>query len=167
MTLKEFNSLTREQAAKELEKCCGSKSWLGHMINRFPFENRETMLKDSEEASKKMLAEDWKEAFTHHPRIGDMASLEKKFGSTAVWASGEQAAVQHTSREVLQALAAGNEAYEKKFGYLFIVCATGKSAEEMLTMLEARLPNDPANEIWTAASEQNKITALRLQKLIE
>ena len=95
-----------------------------------------------------------------------MEALREKFASTSTWAEGEQAAVKQASQETLEALAAGNEDYERKFGYIFIVCATGKTADEMLALLQARLPNTPADEILIAAGEQDKITRLRLEKLL-
>jgi 2-oxo-4-hydroxy-4-carboxy-5-ureidoimidazoline decarboxylase len=106
------------------------------------------------------------EAFLHHPKIGSLDALAAKFANTAQWASGEQASVQSASKAVLQALADGNTAYEQKFGYIFIVCATGKSAEEMLALLQARLPNPPKTEIGIAMAEQMKITLIRLEKLL-
>ena len=109
---------------------------------------------------------DWLEAFTHHPRIGaDVAKLRERFAATASWSEGEQAAVGQASEEVLQALAEANVAYEARYGYLFIVCATGKSAAEMLAILQERMDNPPANELRIAAGEQAKITHLRLEKL--
>jgi len=89
------------------------------------------------------------------------------FASTAQWASGEQSGVSEASQRTLESLAKGNDDYEKKFGYIFIVCATGKTADEMLALLEARLKNNPAEEIEIAADEQNKITKLRLEKLVD
>ena len=109
---------------------------------------------------------DWREAFTHHPKIGDVDALREKFASTAAWAAGEQGAVRQASEATLQGLKAGNEAYEQHFGYIFIVCATGKSADEMLALLQARLPHSPAEEIHVAMAEQAKITRLRLEKLL-
>jgi 2-oxo-4-hydroxy-4-carboxy-5-ureidoimidazoline decarboxylase len=96
-----------------------------------------------------------------------MASLEKKFGNAAQWSANEQSNVANASKEILETLAKGNQDYETKFGYIFIVCATGKSAAEMLALLQSRLPNDPEKEIEIAADEQNKITRLRLEKLLE
>jgi 2-oxo-4-hydroxy-4-carboxy-5-ureidoimidazoline decarboxylase len=93
-------------------------------------------------------------------------ALKEKFASTATWAAGEQGAVQQASQDTLEALAAGNDAYERRFGYIFIVCATGKPSAEMLALLEARLPHDPSQEIHVAMSEQAKITRLRLEKLL-
>ena len=110
--------------------------------------------------------DDWLEAFAHHPRIGDVEGLRTRFANTRAWAAGEQAGTASASEAVLQALTEGNRAYEARFGYIFIVCATGKSAEEMLGLLHARLPNDPAAELPIAAEEQRKITRLRLEKLL-
>lgn len=125
------------------------------------------LLEDVEEQWWKCNEDDWKEAFAHHPKIGDIESMKKKFASTAEWASGEQSGVQTASDKTLMALAEGNRQYEEKFGYIFIVFATGKSAEEMLQLLQERLKNDPEEEIQIAADEQNKITKLRIEKLLE
>ena len=96
-----------------------------------------------------------------------MNSLRKKYASTKALAAGEQSAVSQASEETLQALAQGNLDYEKKFGFIFIVCATGKSALEMLELLQARLPNTREQELLNAAREQHAITVLRLQKLLQ
>ena len=109
----------------------------------------------------------WREAFTHHPRIGDVAVLRERFASTAVWARGEQAGVAAADERTLAALAEGNRAYEARFGYVFIVCATGLKADQMLAMLNARLSNDAETEMRIAAEEQMKITRLRLEKLLD
>jgi len=110
--------------------------------------------------------EDWREAFTHHPRIGDKEALRQRFASTRGWAEAEQAGALAASEDVLDALAAGNRDYEERFGYIFIVCATGKSADEMLALLRARLAHDLEDEIRFAAAEQARITRLRLEKLL-
>ena len=137
------------------------------MLPFFPADDLVELLEDAEEQWFKCSEEDWKEAFAHHPKIGDIDSLKKKFASTAKWASAEQSGVNTASENTIEALAEGNKKYEDKFGYIFIVCATGKSAEEMLGILESRLQNDPKEEIEIAADEQNKITKLRLEKLLE
>lgn len=152
---------------KELTKCCGSSAWVQQMLAFVPADDMVELLEDAEEQWWKCSKDDWKEAFAHHPKIGDVESLKKKFASTAVWASGEQGGVQSASEETLKALADGNRLYEEKFGYIFIVCATGKSADEMLQLLQERLMNDPEQEIEIAADEQNKITKLRIEKLLE
>jgi 2-oxo-4-hydroxy-4-carboxy-5-ureidoimidazoline decarboxylase len=107
------------------------------------------------------------EAFKIHPRIGDIESLRKKFASTASWASDEQSGASEAAEDVLHELSEGNDHYEKKFGYIFIVCATGKSATEMLTLLKNRLHNNPEAEFAIACEEQKKITNLRLDKLLQ
>ena len=137
------------------------------MLPLIPADNLVELLEDAESQWWLCNEEDWKEAFTHHPKIGDLDSLKKKFANTAVWASGEQSGVNTAKDEILNALAEGNRLYEEKFGYIFIVCASGKSAEEMLGMLNERLKNNPEDEIRIAADEQNKITLLRLEKLLQ
>lgn len=171
MTLEELNTLTQPELKEELLKCCGSSSWVKMMMAYFPADNMESMLEEAEEIWYECSEDDWKEAFAHHPKIGDVESLTKKFASTAHpigigWASGEQSGVDAASKETIEALAEGNRLYEEKFAYIFIVCATGKSAAEMLELLQVRLQNKPEAEIKIAAAEQNKITKLRLEKLL-
>ena len=166
MTLEELNKISQPQLREELLKCCGSSTWVKMMMAYFPADSMERLLEQAEEIWYECSEDDWKEAFAHHPKIGDVESLTKKFASTAQWASGEQSGVNTATEESITALAEGNHLYEEKFGYIFIVCATGKSAEEMLTLLRDRLKNNPEKEIKIAAAEQNKITKLRLQKLI-
>ncbi len=167
MTLHELNILPQPQLKEELLKCCGSATWVKMMMAYFPADDLVEILEDAEEMWYACSKEDWKEAFTHHPKIGDVESLTKKFASTAEWASGEQSSVNVASKETIEALAEGNRLYEEKFGYIFIVCATGKSAEEMLDLLQSRLRNSPNEEIQIAADEQNMITKLRLDKLLD
>ncbi|ALW83643.1 hypothetical protein AUC43_00085 [Hymenobacter sedentarius] len=167
MTINELNNLPKMALAEALQKCCGSTAWVENMVAIFPIADAETLMDQANTQWNKLSEADWREAFTHHPKIGgDVAALREKFASTSTWAEGEQAAVKQASQETLEALAAGNTEYEKQFGYIFIVCATGKSAEEMLALLQARLSNKPEDEILIAASEQNKITRLRLEKLL-
>ncbi len=167
MTLHELNTLSKQQLIQELTKCCGSSAWVNKMLPFFPADDLVELLEDAEEQWFKCSEEDWKEAFAQHPKIGDFESLQKKFESTSEWASGEQSGVNNASQQTLEALAEDNKKYEDKFGYIFIVCATGKSAEEMLGILNERFLNDPKDEIEIAADEQNTITKLRLEKLLE
>jgi 2-oxo-4-hydroxy-4-carboxy-5-ureidoimidazoline decarboxylase len=167
MTLHELNILSKEELKEALSKCCGSSTWVNKMLPFFPADDLVELLEDAEEQWYLCSQEDWKEAFAHHPKIGDVDSLKKKFASTAEWASGEQSGINTASQKTIEALAEGNQQYEKKFGYIFIVCATGKSAEEMLVMLQTRLQNNPEVEIEIAADEQNKITKLRLEKMLD
>jgi 2-oxo-4-hydroxy-4-carboxy-5-ureidoimidazoline decarboxylase len=161
-----LNSWDVAVARAELVRCCGSRRWVDAMIQRRPFATIEELFEASDDIWLGLSSEDWLEAFSHHPKIGGKDSLRAKFASTKQWSTGEQAGVQLASDEVLDKLTEGNDAYEKKFGYIFIVCATGKSADEMLSLLQARLGNDPDTEIHLAMGEQGKITRIRLEKLL-
>lgn len=167
MTLAELNALDQEAAFDAFQQCCGATLWAKEMAASRPFENEAHLHETAESLWAFCNAEDALEAFQHHPKIGSVADLEKKFASTAKWASGEQAAVKSANQATLQALASGNDDYEAKFGYIFIVCATGKSAAEMLHLLETRLPNDADEELEIAKAEQMKITHIRLEKLLK
>lgn len=165
MTIEQFNILSSEAAFKEIFKCCGSTNWAHAVVAKRPYSTVAFLKESSDAIWKACGSDDFLEAFTHHPKIGDKKSLEKKFASTSSWASNEQSGVDSANDKVLDQLAKGNTGYENKFGYIFIVCASGKSAEEMLHLLKARLPNSPEQEIVIAAGEQNKITHLRIDKL--
>lgn len=166
MSIHELNHLPQDQLKEALFKCCGSTAWVKKMLTVFPVEDYVDLVEDAEEKWYECSEEDWKEAFTHHPKIGDIDSLKNKFASTAQWAGSEQSGVNIASEKILQQLAEGNRQYEEKFGYIFIVCATGKRADEMLAILESRLPNDPQREIEVAADQQMQITKIRLEKLL-
>ncbi|MBX3015930.1 MAG: 2-oxo-4-hydroxy-4-carboxy-5-ureidoimidazoline decarboxylase [Caldilineaceae bacterium] len=163
----QLNQLNRTAAEEKLTRCCGATRWVAQMLARRPFASVDQLRQSADDIWWALAPDDWREAFQHHPKIGDVDSLRRKFASTQTWAAHEQAAVQQASEAVLTGLAAGNLAYEAKFGYIFIVCATGKSAPEMLALLEQRLPNDPSTELPIAAEEQRKITQIRLHKLLE
>lgn len=166
MTLAVLNSLPLAQLKEALRQCCGAAAWVEQMSERFPVKDTDELFNAAVAIWQACTEEDWKEAFSHHPQIGDLDSLKKKFAATAQWAAGEQAAVQQASESTLQALAEGNSQYLKKFGYIFIVCATGRSAGEMLHLLRERLPHTPDEEIRVAMAEQEKITKIRLEKLL-
>lgn len=161
-----LNNLDHEATMEALECCCGAKEWVAQLAAQKPFSDIASLYQAADEIWWSLTEADWREAFTHHPKIGDLDSLRAKFANTQTWASGEQAGVQGADEAVLQGLAEGNQAYEEKFGYIFIVCATGKSAAEMLALLQQRLPNDPQTEIKISAEEQRKITHIRLEKLL-
>ncbi len=167
MTLHEFNTMSQPQLVEQLTRCCGSSTWVTRMLQFIPADDLVELLEDAEEQWWGCNENDWKEAFSHHPKIGDAASLQAKFASTAAWAAGEQKTVANASAAIIEALAAANKDYEQRFGFIFIVCATGKSAEEMLALLQQRIKNEPADEIQVAAEEQIKITKLRLEKLLQ
>jgi 2-oxo-4-hydroxy-4-carboxy-5-ureidoimidazoline decarboxylase len=160
-----LNALTPAEARAALLRCCGSRRWADAMTARRPFASADGLFAAADEVWSGLGRDDWLEAFAAHPRIGDVEALRKKFASTAAWCAGEQSGVAGAAEEVLRALAEGNRRYEDRFGYIFIVCATGKTADEMLRLLCERLPNDPVWEWKVAAAEQAKITRLRLEKL--
>jgi 2-oxo-4-hydroxy-4-carboxy-5-ureidoimidazoline decarboxylase len=159
-----LDAASESDAAAWLMRCCGSQRWVRRMLARRPFGDDERLQTIAREEWFALAPDDWREAFTHHPQIGDRASLRARFPETAHLSAAEQSGVGAASDAVLDALAEGNRAYYAKFGFIFIVCATGKTADEMLELLRARLANDPAVEIRNAAEEQAKITALRLRR---
>lgn len=165
MTLDLFNKLSEGEATQALMRCCGSTRWAEQMSARRPFALFQEIVDAVEDVAQTLEREDWLEAFSHHPKIGDVESLRVKFAATRSWSEGEQQAVEEASTAVLERLAHLNDVYEAKNGFIFIVCATGKSADEMLAILEARLENDGEAELQNAAGEQNKITKIRLEKL--
>jgi 2-oxo-4-hydroxy-4-carboxy-5-ureidoimidazoline decarboxylase len=166
MLLQQLNKLDDTEARETLTKCCGSGKWVDKMNAARPFSNQQDLFDKADDAWQQCSQEDWLEAFTHHPKIGDVESLKKKFASTSDFASTEQAGVNTATTDIINELALYNEKYEAKFGFIFIVCATGKSAQEMLTLLKQRYENLPEEEIRIAMQEQHKITKIRLQKLI-
>jgi allantoinase len=161
-----INSMDCASPREAFLKCCGCEEWAETMVSRRPFANKSALMATADEiwwSSNLRIA--WPEAFAAHPRIGDLQSLREKLASTADLCRGEQAGAIHADEGTLRELAEGNAAYEAKFGYIFIVCATGKSAAEMLAILRQRFGNDAETELMVAATEQAKITRLRLEKL--
>jgi 2-oxo-4-hydroxy-4-carboxy-5-ureidoimidazoline decarboxylase len=148
-----------------LQRCCGATRWVERMMARRPFGSNDALLAAAREEWFGLDRADWLQAFGQHPSIGDRESLRLRFADTAHLSEREQSGVAGASEDVLAALADGNREYEEKFGYLFIVCATGKSADEMHALLRERLRNLPDTELKIAAAEQAKITRLRLLQL--
>lgn len=163
--LEKINQSSDATLDEALLRCCGSKQWVEKMKQHRPFHSVAHLFQTAQQIWFNLSQSEWLSAFSHHPKIGDMNSLKEKFKNTQDWAENEQSQVKSASEEVLQKLADGNQAYESKFGHIFIVCATGKSASEMLHLLERRLGNNPYQELKIAAEEQFKITRLRLKKL--
>jgi len=162
MYLEELNGLDEPTAAREFLRCCGSTAWTRQMAASRPFAGLESMMRTSDTIWVSLQRPDWLEAFAAHPRIGDATPAP----AAANWAAHEQSGVGGAQKEILHRLAEGNRAYEARFGYIFIVCATGRSAAEMLAILEQRLTNGSDRELHIAAEEQRKITRLRLTKLL-
>jgi 2-oxo-4-hydroxy-4-carboxy-5-ureidoimidazoline decarboxylase len=151
-----------EGARRLLRACCGSERWVERMMHSRPFASRETALAAARDVWLSLDETDWREAFSRHPKIGDRDALQRRFPESHHLSAREQAGVDGAHEDVLGELASRNREYEARFGYIFIVCATGKSAGEMLVLLRERLTHSPADEIRVAAGEQAKITALRL-----
>ena len=159
-----LNTIPEGTAQEALLICCGSRTWCHEMMRRRPFTDVNDLLNKAEEAGDALTREDWKEAFAAHPKIGERKTTGSE--QTQSWSKQEQSAAAAASTHAQQELERLNEEYYSRFGYIFIVCATGKSVAEILGMLRERIHNDPAIELEIAAAEQRKITQLRLQKLI-
>jgi 2-oxo-4-hydroxy-4-carboxy-5-ureidoimidazoline decarboxylase len=166
MTPGELNALSAAEAGEAFARCCGARAWVERMVARRPYVNVGHLMGIARAYWMALGPADWREAFAHHPRIGDLESLRRRFASTADLAAREQAGVGAASRAVLEALAVGNRAYEERFGYIFIVFASGRTAEEMLALLRDRLSHEPEAELKVAAEEQWKIMRLRLDRML-
>lgn len=147
-------------------KCCGSQRWAAAMSAARPFANLDELLTKADRIWWSLNEEDWLEAFRAHPRIGEKKAAKAQSEEARNWSAQEQSEVTNAASDTMTAIAAGNQDYERRFGFIFIVCATGKSSGEMLTILRGRLQNDAATEIRIATEEQQKITRLRLEKLL-
>lgn len=154
-----------EEAERTLLRCCGSGRWARAMAARRPFADPAAALDACEEVWRTLGPDDWLEAISHHPRIGGTDGARARFASTRAWSRGEQSGVAASDAVTRAALAAGEKAYENRFGYIFLICATGRSGEEILADLDSRLTHDEATELRTAAEELRRIAELRLEKL--
>jgi 2-oxo-4-hydroxy-4-carboxy-5-ureidoimidazoline decarboxylase len=165
-TIAELNALADSDARTEFLRCCGSHRWADGMLARRPFADTASLTKAADELWSAASRDDCLEAFAAHPKIGsDIASLRAKFAHTASWSSREQGGMSGAAETTIRRLAEQNQVYDERFGYIFIVCATGKSASEMLAILESRIDSRPEDELRIAAEEQRKIMHLRLAKL--
>ncbi len=165
--LRKINQAPQETAESVLLSCCGSHRWARKMAEARPFADVSALLDCAEEIWFNLETKDWLEAFGAHPKIGAKKAVPQATAQSAEWSEGEQSGINTAANSVLTELEESNYLYEKKFGFIFIVCATGKSAAEMLEICRERLSNDAAKEIRVAADEQNKITKIRLKKLLE
>jgi OHCU decarboxylase len=164
--LQQLNELAPEQAEAEFLKCCGSQAWAKALSDARPFGDADALYRKADSTWWSLGDEDWLEAFRAHPKIGEQKAAAAQSEQARNWSAREQSGVQDAAAETKAALAAGNQEYEERFGFIFIVCATGKSSEEMLAILNERLQNDSGTELRLAAEEQRKITRLRLEKLL-
>jgi OHCU decarboxylase len=164
MTLAEFNALPAPQAEAALVDCCGSARWASGVAARRPYADVEALYNVADSIWWNLDRADWLEAFSHHPQIGDKPASGSD--SARKWAEGEQSGARAATDDVRERLARANRAYFEKFGYIYIVCATGKTAEGMLAILDQRLQNDAPSELSIAAEQQRLVTRIRLDKLL-
>jgi 2-oxo-4-hydroxy-4-carboxy-5-ureidoimidazoline decarboxylase len=165
--MSQINGLSDEVLIEELWRCCGSRRWADLVMQNRPFESMQHLLAVADRSWWSLEGDDWRTAFLAHPRIGDVDALKEKYAKNPdAWEGGEQSGADDASDATLNALKEGNDAYYNKFGHLFLICATGKSAQEMLNALNERIGNRPDAELLIAAGEQGKISHLRLNKLI-
>ena len=164
--VEKLNRLAGEEAVRVLLDCCGSARWAREVAALRPFGDARQLLAEGERVWFELDREDWLEAFRSHPRIGERKAEAGVSVEARRWSEGEQSRARDASAETRDALAAANREYEEKFGFIFIVCATGKTAAEMLAILRDRLKNDRETELRVAAAEQWRITELRVGKLL-
>lgn len=162
-----LNELPADEATSVFLDCCGSAEWARRMTAARPFAMLENLFKSAEDIWFSLSSVDHLEAFASHPKIGSKKAAPKQNAKSAEWSTGEQSGMNTTTDDTRDRIAEANRLYLKKFGFIFIVCATGKSADEMLAICKARLGNSAATELQIAAEEQRKITEIRLNKLLE
>jgi 2-oxo-4-hydroxy-4-carboxy-5-ureidoimidazoline decarboxylase len=167
LVLAHWNTLATAEAAREILPCCGSQRWAQALARSRPFPDAAALLAHSDDVWRQLDPADWDEAFSSHPRIGEKKAPESATAKSAQWSNHEQSGVAHAADDLQNRLKQANQQYEQRFGRIYIVCATGKSAEEMLAILHRRLDNDEATELLEAAGQQRQITQLRLRKWLE
>ena len=161
-----WNELDGDSAVTELLSCCAAKRWADAVVARRPFDSEQSLYAVADHAWAAMQESDWMEAFAAHPRIGERKAQNASTRSTA-WSAQEQSEAEKAKSEVMNQLALSNKQYEELFGFTYIICATGKSAEEMLHILHRRLASDRQAELAEAAEQQRQITQIRLRKWLE
>ena len=165
--LDRWNQLSEHEAIEQVLSCCGSTAWARELAIRRPLRDETSLLAASDEIWNSLGEQDWVEAFSKHPRIGERKAPAVASAQSASWSEQEQENVASAADAVQQALAKANREYEQRFGRVFIVCATGQGACEILDVLRRRLQNDDFTELREAAEEQRKITRLRLKKWLQ
>jgi len=166
MTVAQLDTIPDTEAAFKLAACCGSAKWVAEMVRRRPYLTRAHVLSAADEVADGLQEEDWMEAFSHHPRIGEGKAAARASSAAEAWSNSEQAPVTRVSGAVRSALVEGNLEYERRFGLIFIISADGRDPDEILSALLARLENTREEEMVIAVREQRKIMRLRLEKLI-
>jgi allantoicase len=160
------NQLPIEQVRKALLDCCGSRAWVDQMLAQRPFADEAQLCENADRIWSRLDRKEWLRAFRHHPPIGSKRAKSKQSNVARQLSAAEQSAAAKSSPETLAVMHAANQAYQATFGYVFLICATGKSAHEILKSLQERLSNSPETELRVAAEEHRKITRLRLEKLL-
>ncbi|WP_117234979.1 2-oxo-4-hydroxy-4-carboxy-5-ureidoimidazoline decarboxylase [Vibrio maerlii] len=150
----------------QLAQICSSQVWQRSMELSAPFENQKALRDAANKAFDLLEEHDWLEAFAGHPMIGDLSTLQAKYAQAKELSKEEQSSVQHASQDTLVALLELNQQYVKTFGFIFIVCATNKSADEMLRLLKSRLTNSRNTELLNAAKEQRAISSIRMEAYV-
>lgn len=166
MSAATLNALADDEARERFARCCVSRRWIGGMLAGRPYSDADAVRERARQVWQTLGEDDWLEAFEGHPKIGDVSSLRAKYAATGDLAASEQAGAAAASDALIERLARGNAAYEERFGFIFIVCATGRSAEALCATLEARLDNNRTEELAIAADEQLRILLLRLEQLL-
>ena len=164
--LERFNHLSSSEARKALLACCGARKWVDKMLEYRPFPDLPYALDTADKTWAELDRKDWREAFRHHPPIGQKRAQESQSPTARKWSAAEQSAAQRGAPEKLAYVAAANSAYHAKFGHVFLICATGKTIDDILAILQLRMRNDPQTELSIAAEEHRKITRVRLEKLL-
>lgn len=165
-TLADLNALPSHAIKPLFAACCGAPAWVSAMVACRPFESLDEMQRTSDEICAQLSSEQWLVAFAHHPRLGETHATAAVTDAAQAWSEGEQRTAADGDEELRRELAEAQRLYEMRFGYIFIICASGRSAAEILSALRARMPNAPDAELRAAAGEQRKITRLRLAKLV-
>lgn len=165
-SLSAFNGSPEQEAIAALLKCCTSEAWAKKLVALRPFADLDTLKQAADNCWQGLTESDYLQAFEGHPKIGDVNSLKAKYANTHSLAKNEQSSVQQASDDTIKALADDNQRYLERFGFIFIVFASGKSAGQMLDLLQQRIDNDRATELENAAEQQRLIFQLRLDGLI-
>ena len=166
LSIAELDEMPGDQAAELLTACCGSSRWVTAMLAGRPFGSRDALRAAADRVWLSLGRADWLEAFSHHPRIGEQAAAVAPVARAQAWSTGEQASMDSASDAERTELATLNGEYERRFGYIYVVCAMGKQPVELLALARERVANPPEAELAIAAQEQQKIMRLRLEKLL-
>ena len=165
--LARWNELPLKTAAAEILSCCGSHAWAAQLAAMRPFADEQELFLAADRCWHHLPQDDWLEAFRSHPRIGEQHAQNKTTSTSAAWSRAEQSQMKEADAAILLRMREGHREYERRFGRIFIVCASGKQPAELLHILERRLENDPAQELQESAAQQQLIMQLRLRKWLE